>query len=416
MSFNPQIDENYFARTEKHTENLFTYSKSIYTMVFYVAGFIITITITIPALWMYYITKQMDIKSSKPQVFSIAITVAILMLYILALDIAAVVTLKDKTPILNDRNFDDNAFPYIVLLFDGSMVVLWGVCWVLTFVTWISSKCTESRRCCCCSRKQFLYLLQALLTIGPIFMLVTHLPYIAISYLNDSSYSSSIFIYYTVVAFVIFGSLKFICGICQQTVHSRKASSSGDEEHDGIGVHSTSTINNGASPNGEERTNLMGREDASDHPPTSLNPFCSFANLKKNISCKCIRGSIGIVVFMLLVLLLIGMTTAALVVVPISRAFSDAPNRLLGFYETVVVVAGAYLAYKGIFDRKPTLESAIKKRKWQIPSRRNANGDTNGSNQQNASDSEDERLAAFYDHVVNIVLNYKTDSTKEKEI
>ena len=117
-----------------------------------------------------------------------------------------------------------------------------------------------------------------------------------------------------------------------------------------------------------------------------------------------------------LVLLLIGMTTAALVVIPISRTFSDAPNRLLGFYETVVVVVGAYLAYKGIFDRKPTFEDAIKKRKQQIPSRRNANGDTNRSNQQNASDSEDERLAAFYDHVVNIVLNYKTDSTKEKEI
>ena len=117
-----------------------------------------------------------------------------------------------------------------------------------------------------------------------------------------------------------------------------------------------------------------------------------------------------------LVLLLIGMTTAALVVIPISRAFSDAPNRLLGFYETVVVVVGAYLAYKGIFDRKPTLENAIKKRKRQNPSQRNVNSDTNSNNQQNVSDSEDKRLAAFYDHVVNIVLNYKADSTKEREI
>ena len=216
MSFNPQIDENYFARTEKYTENLFTHCISIYTMVFYTAGFIITITITVLMLWFYYNTKQMDIKNSKSQVFSIAVTTGILMLYVLALDIAAVVTLKDKTPILNDRNFDDNAFPYIVLSFDGSMVVLWGVGWVLTFATWIWGKCTESRRCCCCSRKQFLYLLQALLTVGPIFMLVTHLPYIAISYLNDSSYSSSMFIYYTVVAFVIFGSLKLTCGIFQK--------------------------------------------------------------------------------------------------------------------------------------------------------------------------------------------------------
>ena len=114
-------------------------------------------------------------------------------------------------------------------------------------------------------------------------------------------------------------------------------------------------------------------------------------------------------VFVLLVLVLIGMTTAALVVVPTSRAFSDAPNRLLGFYETLIVVAGAYLAYKNIFDKKPlTLESAIKKGKYRIPYQRN-DGDTNGNNQQQVSDSEDEKLAAFYDHVVNIVVNYKTD-------
>lgn len=52
------------------------------------------------------------------------------------------------------------------------------------------------------------------------------------------------------------------------------------------------------------------------------------------------------------VLVLIGMTTATLVVIPISRAFSDAPNRLLGVYETVIFVAGAYIAYKGSFKKK----------------------------------------------------------------
>ena len=164
------------------------------------------------------------------------------------------------------------------------------------------------------------------------------------------------------------------------------ASSRKEEEHD------YRPINNEASQSGEERSNSLERASA---------------KLENKLSCKCFWGSLGLIVFMLLVLLLIGMTTAALVVIPISRAFSDAPNRLLGFYETVVVVAGAYLVYKGIFDKKPTLESAIKKR--------NANGDTNGSNQQYASDSEDKRLAAFYDHVVNIVLNYKVDSTEESE-
>lgn len=401
MSFNPQIDENYFARTEKHTENLFTYNISIYTMVFYIAGFIITITITVLMLWIYYNTKQIDIsKNSKSQVFSIAITAGILMLYILALDTAAVVTLKDKTPILNDRNFDDNAFPYIVLSVDGSMVVLWGLCWLLTSMYLIWGKCTKNKGCWCSNGKKLLlqYLLKALLTVGPIFMLVTHLPYITISYLNDASYSSSIFIYYTVVAFVIFGSLKLTCGIFQQIIHSRKASSSGEKHN------ARSTINYDSEASHDKSEKLLASEGADGQSPISL-----FS------SCKCFWGSIGITVFMLLVLLLIGMTTAALVVIPISRVFSDAPNRLLGFYETVVVVAGAYLAYKAIFDRKPTLESAIKKRKCQIPSCTKVDGDTNGLNQQNVSDSEDERLAAFYDHVVKIVLSYETESTKEKE-
>ena len=384
MSFNPGIDENYFARTERNTENLFTFSISIYTLIFYILGFIITVTMTVLMLWIYYNTKRIDIyKNSKSNVFSIALTAGILMLYILALDIAAVVTLKDKTPVLNDRNIDDNDLPYIVLSFDAAMAILWGVCWILTFVSW--SKCTNSNRCNSCNVKQ-LYLLQAILIIGPIFMMVTHLPYIAISYLNDASYASSIFIYYTVVTFVIFGSLKLTYGTFQQAIISGEANEINYyQQAVGFSIH-----NCGASSTcGEE--NEEGFQDC--------RCFTIASCIKNERRFKCVI----IVLFVPFILILIGMTTAALVVVPISRAFSDAPNRLLGFYETVIVVAGAYFAYMSFFNNKPTLETAIKKRGKHILRRED------DSKWQQLS--EDERVAIFYDRVVELAVQYDPQQT-----
>ena len=384
MSFNPGIDENYFARTERNTENLFTFSISIYTLIFYILGFIITVTMTVLILWIYYNTKRIDIyKNSKSNVFSIALTAGILMLYILALDIAAVVTLKDKTPVLNDRNIDDNDLPYIVLSFDAAMAILWGVCWILTFVSW--SKCTNSNRCNSCNVKQ-LYLLQAILIIGPIFMMVTHLPYIAISYLNDASYASSIFIYYTVVTFVIFGSLKLTYGTFQQAIISGEANEINYyQQAVGFSIH-----NCGASSTyGEE--NEEGFRDC--------RCFAIASCIKNERRFKCVI----IVLFVPFILILIGMTTATLVVVPISRAFSDAPNRLLGFYETVIVVAGAYFAYMSFFNNKPTLETAIKKRGKHILRRED------DSKWQQLS--EDERVAIFYDRVVELAVQYDPQQT-----
>ena len=227
MSYNPEIDENYFARTKKNTENPFTSRISIYTLVFYIAGFFITGIITVLMLWLSYNTDHWDkvlikmvnkqinaYKDTKSKIFSISLTTGILMLYILALDVVAVVTLKDKHSILTDGNVDDRDLPLIVLSIDSLMVITWGLCWI--------PSCMTCCKCCCKNLRDKRYLLQAISIIGPIFTLVVHLPYISISYLNDASYASSIFIYYTVVAFVIFGSLRLTYGTFQQAIHSRK--------------------------------------------------------------------------------------------------------------------------------------------------------------------------------------------------
>ena len=263
--------------------------------------------------------------------------------------------MKDKTSILTTRNIDDNVFPYLAFSLDLFVFISWALFWII--------------RCHCCNADRKKYFSQAVLSVGPIFLLVTHLPYIVISYLNDASYASSIFIYYIVVSFVIFGSIDTAIRAFQQTTKKSE--------------FTTQLIINNSS--GESH------ESGSQNPSHRNNERFSL-----NWGAKIVT-----VLFVPFVLILIGMTTAALVVIPISRAFSDAPNRLLGFYETVIVIAGAYVAYKGIFGKKMTLEAAIRKRIHDI--RRQ------GDDSEWQKLSEDEKVAQFYDYLGDIVADYKTN-------
>ena len=85
-----------------------------------------------------------------------------------------------------------------------------------------------------------------------------------------------------------------------------------------------------------------------------------------------------------------GMVTAAIVVVPISRSLSDAPNRLLGFFQTAIILIGAYLFYKKFFKKKTTIRSVLK---------------TTSENIFNEweTKSGNDKLETFYKHIINIV-------------
>ena len=419
-SFNPEIDENYFARSEKNAEDLLTSKTSIYILVFHIAGFIIAFGITFLMLWIYFNTKRWDntlrkmgserskfYKYSQSKIFSIALTAGILMLYILALDITTIVTLKDKPHTLAVRNIDDSALPYIVFSFDSLMVALWGMCWILSFVT-----CCSCKYCKLDGKQQ--YLLQAISTVGPVFTLVIHLPYIAIAYLNDAAYATSSFIYYTVVAFVIFGAFELTYGTFQQALIARDERYPNNNQQN---VQNNLEAGNADGVGNQGLEEQAGEEDAGHGAPGRQNdaevtcngpcfPFC----IKNERVLKCIWG-ITIPFFALIMLTLIGLTTAALVVVPISKAFSDAPNRLVGFYQTAIVVVGVYFAYKSFFKKKPTLETAIKKRMKHILSR----GNDDESNTKWKRLSKDEKVAAFYDYVVELVASYDPKQTKDDE-
>ena len=102
----------------------------------------------------------------------------------------------------------------------------------------------------------------------------------------------------------------------------------------------------------------------------------------------------------MLLLCLIILVTAVLVIIPINNAFSDAPSRLIGFYQSVLVLIGAYFAYKKFFKKRPSLHSAVNHREKFI---RLEEGDNEDDWQQM---SKNERVNAFYSKIVDIVANH----------
>ena len=61
-SFNPSIDENYFARSNIDTKDFIQQDTAIYILVFYITSFITVIVITLALLWITYISHRWDRK------------------------------------------------------------------------------------------------------------------------------------------------------------------------------------------------------------------------------------------------------------------------------------------------------------------------------------------------------------------
>ena len=184
---------------------------------------------------------------------------------------------------------------------------------------------------------------------------MVHLPYITIAYLNDASHATSMFIYYTLVVFAFFSAIDLTYSTyIDALIIAREKPSQNSEEGQGL-------------------RRIFG--------------FYSQERRIQNLS------AFGTPAFAILIVCLVGMTTAALVTVPISKAFTDASNRLLGFYQTAFVFVGAYVVYKSLLEKKP-LEKAIESRK--IPIR---NGDT----EQWKNLTKDEKITELYSRVIDIL-------------
>ncbi len=306
--------------------------------------------ITAVLLLIYFNTKRWDERLTnlytinKPnkyiqsKIFSIAIVTVIINVYTLCLDCLAFREVKmrksdvDRPEILSDLTY--------IMFGINLLTIPWWMTFCLTII--------------CCNTK--LYLLLALSTVGPTIGLVIHLPYILIAYLNDASYATSIFIYYTIIVFVLFGALDLSFGTC---------------------IGALIRVTNGQ--NNEENNRF---------------PFCRTCNRTGII----VAFAIVTPIFTILIILLVGMIATAIVVIPISGSISDAPNRLLGFYQTVFILGGAYLVYRSFFKKTPTLESVVKDQEEGMF------GNTDQRNRWKGL-SNDEKVAEFYSLIVKIAAN-----------
>lgn len=371
------IDENYFARAEENDQDDLSTPRARYILSFYIIGLVLTLIIIVALLFIYCNAKDWDTKLkdkaetnmvnkyTQSKIFSIAATAFFVGSYAVILDSIALYTIANENMIINEHYV--NTLPYYVTITDSFGALFWIGCWIASLCSYCLEDIDDSEEYRCSKLYKFMkgreYLCLALSTLGPVICLVVHFPYIAIAYLNDASYATSIFIYYTVTVFVVFGILDLTYGTCQGAIINAKYG-----HRPGRGCYR-------CCPEGEGKRR------------------CAFI--------------IIIPLFTLLIIIFAGMITAALVIIPISKAFSDVPYRLLGFYQSVIVLIGAYLVYRNFFKKKPTLDSVIKKRDKLIPS------DSIKTDLKWRQLSKDEKVEQFYDRFVDIIANYPIEKPIE---
>ena len=356
-SIDPVINDNYFARAEETDENFLTKPRARYILSFYAVGLVFAVIIAVMLLMIYLTTKRWDKKLRKKaatkkankyiksKIFSVAATTFFINLYALILDGIALRTIKQGNVPINEPYI--HALPFYVTAVDIAGMLIWMISWLFSIVVFLRD-----------SDKVYVGL--ALSTMGPTLSLVVHLPYIAIAFLNDASYATSIFIYYTVTMFTVFGVLELTYGTYQGSI-----------------------INLKHGPNHNQ-----DREAYCCCPPNVKGRKCVFI--------------IFIPFFTLLVLGFACMITALLVIVPISKAFSDAPARLIGFYQTAIVFVGAYLVYRNFFKKTPSIALAVKEREDCIE-----NGSIDSKEKWDQL-SNDEKVTQFYSRLVDIVAKHPT--------
>ena len=168
-------------------------------------------------LWLKKLEKlteqSLDQQESEGLLLSVTVISILIIMYIIILDSLALNTYIINTK--NQRTLSSKLFhvPVAVFVCDTIVTLL-----SLIFVFLLFCSCCKSYsyECCCCECyycKCFSckfnikhYVFQALIIVCQVIILVTHMPFISIAYLNDAYHAGSIFIFY-VVSFLLFLSV-----------------------------------------------------------------------------------------------------------------------------------------------------------------------------------------------------------------
>jgi hypothetical protein len=247
-------------------------------------------------------TANVHLRTKQASILAVVIVSYVIISYIIALDIAALAR--------HDRPFNDHVLAiynknqsgpiynihFIVSAFDflGALFLLG-----MTIVS-IILHVRPCQNCSVCCNTFFFLVLS---TLGLICCIVTHVPFIAIAYLNDAYHAGSIFAFYTIISLILFAVVELLIVSCQK------------------------------------------KFDFEDDTSSSQSDRC--------LDCPCGWCTTSVVgIAMASLLSITAILTCYFVIIPINRSISDAPNRLVGVYESAILLVGAYIAYKAFFTAK----------------------------------------------------------------
>ena len=199
---------------------------------------------------------------------------------------------------------------------------------VATFACYLS-KCIKHQRSLKVA-KNHSFIILSFTVLCPLFSVIAHSPFIAISYLNDGNHASSIFIYYTVLCYMIFGLLWLLFHWYQH--YSNQGTT--------------------ATKNKKENKCCCFTPD--------MNEWCCYPNINdaeeddtKRWCCIGVTASVFLILVLFLGLIVI--VSCYFVLIPINKAISDAPNQILSIYQSGGFIIGSFIIYnvlKYFYSRK----------------------------------------------------------------
>ena len=168
----------------------------------------------------------------------------------------------------------------------------WGICHCQKCTPDQPDKCKHCTDCTKCCHDLYMPFL-SLTILCPVFCVIVHSPFIAIAYLDDGSHASSMFIYYSILGYVLFGLLWLFFHWCENF------------END------------------------------------ITNDCC---DCKVNCLCGCTLIMLFFVIFIFLGLVVT--ISCYFVLIPINKSISDAPNRVVSIYQSGGFIIGSVIVYK----------------------------------------------------------------------
>ena len=241
-------------------------------------------------------------KEKYETMIALAVVSFILNIYIISLDVSASVFF-DKVVSSNHE-----LFAGISTLKDQNIVSI-SFAFIFDFVCFIAYIGLVTITLCCKfteKYKDYAPVILSLTVLCPLFCIIAHSPYIAVAYLNDGSHASSIFIYYSILIYVFFGVTWLFVHWCDNITKETKTS--------------------------DNATN------------SSATDQCCECTVKTKKGLTCVLLFVSIIILLGLVALI----ACYLVLIPINKAISDAPNRLLSIYQSGGFAIGSFIVFKVI--------------------------------------------------------------------